>query len=552
MAKQLLSYLLLLLLIAPACKKVDDHAAMVNSQPWLADNFSSRRLNWVYPASLAVGDTAVLVGRLFPYQAGTTIEVGGIPVKIIDTMKIAPIYTSYQQQPQVDVIRFLITKDMGVGARRPVSVTANGVTIDGPPLNITYFQAGTARTDTTLWADPLVNWVPDNVNQLSQNNSLLVRSIHSDGDGNIWFDNPYGIYEVANAQVKKVLKPGDALTDAGNTAFKLLTVLGSAVSYDGNTLYFSAETSENNADTVANYIFRICKMDVNTRQLSTISRTLVLKQQSATVESGLHYEGPVAQVKIVARNLSTDINGSLYFTNYYSPASNQYDRPYWHDNVITGAMGFDLIQQSCYNYVCKLDVGGRITGIISAQSNYVLPGSPVFLGYFFNDFAGQYLYGYTNPDFNNYRLGQFDIVEGGMVSEQKNGFQQSGFVFQSFETDKRYKLTGNIGIPTPDPTTFLNNLICLNDGTMLGVNYSLTVYDFTNHSAYCYAGTETGSDPTGSAPPAQNQHTGLAKWVDFSDASLIGQDKSGVVYYCRGASDYTNGVTFYKLYPKKR
>ncbi|MEC5142050.1 hypothetical protein [Chitinophaga sp. 212800010-3] len=551
MMKHLLSYILLLLLLAPACRKVDDHTALVDNQPWLANNFSSRRLNWSYPGTLAVGDTATFVGRLFPYRPGTEIKIGGVSVKIIDTMKIAPIYTTYNKQPEADVIRFQITKDMGVGAHRPVTVTANGITIDGPPLNITYFQAGNARTDTTLWVDSLVNWIPENVAALSQKNFTLVRSIHSDGAGNIWFDNPYGVYEMTSAQVKKVIKPDDAITDDSNIAFKIKTILGSTISYDGNSLYFSAETSENSTDTANNYIFRLCRMDVNTKKVNTVSRTLVLKQLSSVAESGLHYEGTVAQVKIVARNLATDINNNLYFTNYYAPATNSSSHLYWHNNVISGAMGFDIIQSSCYNYVCKLDAGNRITGIISAQSDYLTPGAPVFLGYFFTDFTGQYLYGYTLPDFINFRLGQFDIEEGVMVSEHKNGYAQKSFVFQSFETDPKYKRTSNIGIPPLDPERYFNNMMCLNDGTMLGVNPSLTAYDFAHNSAYCYAGTETGASP-GAPAALQNKQTGLAKWVNFTGAGLIGQDKSGAVYFCRGMHDYTHGVTFYKLYSKKQ
>ncbi|WP_143306625.1 hypothetical protein [Chitinophaga vietnamensis] len=548
--KPLLSYILLLLLIAPACKKVDDHATMVSNQPWLADHLNSRRLNWSYPGSLAVGDTAIFVGRLFPYLPGTAIKIGGVPATIIDTMKVAAIYTTYNPQPEVDVVRFVITKDMGIGARRPVSLTANGITIDGPPLNITYFQAGNARTDTTLWVDSLVNWIPENVKLLSQKNFLQVRSVHSDGNGNIWFDNPYGIYKMANAQVKKVIQPGDAFTDDSNTAFSISTIMGSTISYDGDLLYFSAETSENNADTAASYIFRLCKMDLRTQKVNTISRTLVMKRNDVT-ESGLHYEGPVAQVKIVARNLTTDINHNLYFTNYYSPVSNAYSRRYWHNAIISGINGFDMFQSSCYNYVCKLDAGNRVTGIISAQSQYPTPGAPVFLGYFFVDFAGQYLYGYTNPDLNNYRLGQFDIEEIVMVNQIKNGHQQKTFVFQSFETDPNYKRTGNIGIPQPDPFYRFNSLLCLNDGTLLGANPSLTAYDLMHNSAYCYAGTEIAATVASSAPSAQNQRTGLAKWVNFSDAGLIGQDKSGAVYFCRGTKDYVHGVSFYKLYPKK-
>src|SRR6516225_6870814 len=108
------------ILLWSSCKKVDEHAVMVKAQPWFADHytqFSGTRIapvDWTYPKDVVVGDTVMLIGKLFPTLSGTSITVGGVPVTIQDTAKLTIVGTYYSKQDQIDAIRFVVTKDMGV------------------------------------------------------------------------------------------------------------------------------------------------------------------------------------------------------------------------------------------------------------------------------------------------------------------------------------------------------------------------------------------------------------------------------------------------------
>lgn len=179
---------------------------------------------------------------------------------------------------------------------------------------------------------------------------------------------------------------------------------------------------------------------------------------------------------------------------------------------------------------------------------YPSAGFVVSSGNYRPDPSGKFIYGYYTTNWLRYDMFQYDI-EADDRGTVYNTFGEN-FVFHSYESNPVYKKLAGTGFIT-DPYPFqLGPVMQLTDGSMLVLsNKSLANYDLVNKSEYCYAGTEAGLDAP--SPEEQHQQTGLAKWVDFTTVTLIGQDKTGAVYYCTGINDYTNGVTFYKLYPKK-
>ncbi|NIG55366.1 hypothetical protein [Chitinophaga sp. Cy-1792] len=534
-------------LLGSSCKKVDDHAAMVSAQPWLANNFSSNKFTWTYPSMVTVGDTVSLVGRLFPKEPGTTITVGGVPVTIVDTMKLAAVYTTYSSQPELDVVRFVVTKEMGLGTRRPVTVTAHGVTVTGPDLTIQYIKAGANRTDSTLWVDKLFTWLPANPADYTRNYDLMVNEVHVDGNGNVLFGNAHGIYQYAGGGVKELLKNGDQLND-GSGNFTLRNIVGATISFDGNTLYFSSAVVEPSADTVANYIFRLCTMDIASKKVTTLNRTLVTRSRAGTNESGVRLEGLLSKVKLAARNLEVALNGNLYFVNFYAPASTTDDQSYWYQTIIMGDNTAEPWSNNEF-YIGKSEAG-QVTMMASFQFGPNHPGPRIGSSQYFIDPNDKYLYAYTLSQNYNFQLAVIDANEGNMIKEVPGaGNPLSKFLLQSYEWDPKYKVTGIIGLVACDPTYLFHPNMQLTDGSVLTSSASLVNYDLLNGSAYCYAGTEKGME--GYPPAEQNQTLGLAKWIDFTNASLIGQDKTGAVYFCKGIGDYTNGVSIYKIYPKK-
>ncbi|PSL50310.1 hypothetical protein CLV51_1011654 [Chitinophaga niastensis] len=553
--------LVVLLFILPACRKVDDHKNLVEAQPWLADEYplggTYGQFEWKYPQVMVVGDTAILIGKLFAGKPGSEIRVGDVPVKLIDHIEVDPNkqYTNYGLPYEImDVVRFVVTKEMGLGASRPVTVTANGNTVSGPAVAVQEFAQSAGKTDTTLIVDQLAHWLPANAGAFSSNGYALVRSIHCDKTGNIWFDNQLGINQVTGGQVNNIFKAGDQLKDDQGAAITLKQVLGSAISFDGSTLFFSIENTEPSIDTAANYIFRLCKMDVATRNITTINRTLVKKGTVALSEDGSPYQGNVDHLKVVAMFLNTDVQNNLFYTNYYAPGDVANAHTDWETAISSGTINTEAYGKNLM-IICRLDITGRVKVLMSApyfydmKPSYTTPGEHVVSSIYLLDPSGRYVYGFANFADSRTLTLQYDIQQEAVVATVKSPYGL--FAFRSYDTIPATKYTGTLVLPV-DWGSFiyaLNNVMPQSDGSMLGIlGGSLYSFNIQTLGVYCYAGVENGNN----APaPGQNKLTGKAKWVDFSHAVLIGQDKTNAVYYCNGYADYTNGVDFYKLHPVK-
>ncbi|HVI45011.1 MAG TPA: hypothetical protein VM802_09075 [Chitinophaga sp.] len=538
-----------------SCSKVDNHATLVANQPWLADHYSLAGFpnnEWLYPSSLIVGDTAVLIGKLFTGEPGASVAIGGVPVKVVDKKKLDPNGNSDNHgypYPVIDLIRFVVTREMGVGTGRKVEVTANGNTIYGRPVAVREFAESSARTDTTLWVDRIGSWKPDNEDEYLRKGYALVRSVHNDRNGVVYFDNQLGVYKLEKAAVKNIIKPGDAFTDDKGAKFSIIQILGSTISFDGSTLYFSAENNENTADAVSNYIFRICKMDIATGGVTTINRTLVLKVRATNSEDGSPYTGMMDRLKIIAKHLNLDINNNLYFTNYYAPDNVSDDHSSWYAGISNGGATQESIPSSV-SLVDKMTADGKVTAVMASGFDYTTPGFKVALPIYFPDLMGRYLHGFSSVDYVTTFLQRYDPKENDVLASIPNN---NSFSFQSYEKNPAYRLNGTVRLGSVDINTIyylFQPLLIMSDGTVLHTEYSsLFAYDLTDMRAYCYAGTETGYI---GFPEEQNKETGKAKWVSFSEVDLIGQDKSNAVYYCKGYSPKTtpDGVIFYKLYSK--
>ncbi|NML36915.1 hypothetical protein HHL17_06865 [Chitinophaga sp. G-6-1-13] len=542
---------LLGILLWCGCKKVDDHAALVANQPWLSDSYTQQTgthlapVNWTYPTAWVVGDTAMLIGNLFPYSS--TITVGNVPIKIVDTAILTPNYTTYSSQPQIQAVRFVVTADMGIGSNRQVSVTANGVTIYGAPVSIRLVNAGSSRTDTTLWVDQIASWVPDNLNDYTTNKYNMVRSIHNDRSGNIYFDNQLSVQMLSNGITSTILKKNDVLRDDKGNDFTVKNVLGSTVSFSGQTLYFSLETNENTPDVAQSYVFRLCKMDIASKNITTLNRTLVNQQVTAN-ETQVPIQGDISHLKLVAMLLNIDYNDNLFFTNYYSPGKAGNNQSIWYRYVGGNAAGgWSGEPIGGYVLISKMDVSGQVRGLMSSSRSYPAPGIRIFSGNYLLDPDGKNLYGFNTTNYIAYDMIQYNLVddEQGVTINPR----QTAFNFQSFETDPAYKQTTPSGLLFINPyNRLLRSVIQLANGNTLQVsNRSLKSYDIANLAYYTYAGTEIGMNQD---IEQQVNLTGLAKWVDFSKATLIGQDKNGVLYFMRDGNTTTPPI-FYKLYPKK-
>lgn len=558
-----------------SCKKTDHFAQTVNGEPYIVTGEVSLYGSGLgyypgYKTAYLVGDTATFVGKFFLNSPGSRIQIGNDTPHILSYVQAVNSTDSvnqYTKQPDKwDVIRFLITQNMGIGSKIPVSITAGGVTIQAPSISIRQFQGIVRKTDTTLWVDSLTTWLPPDINYY--NNALLPyidNAFSISGDGVIGFSNLTGVYLLQNQQVSQLLATGRTLQENG-TSYTLNLILGSVLSFAGDTMTFSAEVKENTPDTATNYIFRLCKMNLASGTVTTINRTEVQKGTPTQNEFPVVFEGAIGSLHVVAVNLKTDANGSVYFLNQYPPANTSHDNDMWYGGAYGGGLRagqFESGDVYVSNNICRINSAGTLKSLFCQKApadpyynpQYAVPGYPVAMtSDWLVSLDGTTGYALDNENANfQYSLGFFDLTADAPL--MSTGFYPSGYRFFSYDTSS---VTGPGGATGFAPfiqayydgqNNYLNNFMILSDGDLLcesGGGFSMAAVNIQSQSAYCYAGSEAGLF---NQPDWQDKHTGPAKYVEFFFGyPLFGTDKLNNIYFTNGAQ--AAGLTFYKLYAK--
>ena len=547
-----------LCLLITACHKVNQYYALVDGQPWMYAT---------YPTTYYVGDTMTLVGKMFIGHGGV-LQVGAVQPSFLSVTSAPVGGTGPGDSTQS--ASFLITKEMGVGKNIPVSLTVNGITIQTPAITILQLSGVLGRTDTTLWVDQIVSWQPTNLADYQSLNIPLIVGSSVSSNGSIYFDNPWGIFSVIGGVVQPVLSAGSQLSDQ-NGPFTINKILGSAISFDGNTMAFSAAVSDN-ADTVNNYVFRLCTINIGSKSITTLNRTLEPLAAPAQAGTPGAFTGPVAQLNLVAAAIHTDVNGNWYFANIYEVPNPGNNMGSWYSNISDNPQnrqdGLEL------DNTCELGVDGNIRSIFSAAPLYAslpkvfkTPGYPtVYPGSTLVSPDGSTAYAPMSQDVSGFfYIGEYDLNKQVMLSAPSAG---ANFKFISYDTSSVTGATStfvpylnSVNFPNSFGVGEPNQLVALSNGYVLSNLGLSTLFAFNdlNQTFYCYAGTEQGI--LDGAPAVQNQTVGAAKYVNFAlngnFTYFNGVDAQGTVYYYTApGSSYGSPVlggpiTFYKLYSKK-
>lgn len=545
-----------LLLVFTACRKVDQNIQAVEERPWLVTDEVSLRwrdaVKYDYPLSMVTGDTVMLLGNFFPGKPGSVIRVGNVAIVPVETGSTPwLIRTPWDRTDSVtkrlDMVRFVVTKEMGLGTRIPVTVTANGYTFEGPVVSIRQLSQGLSRTDTTLWVDKVGSYVPADLSGYRQFFNLMVNDPSVSGAGHVYFNNKDGLYKLADGVVTTLFKNKQKLT-AGKETFEIAQINSSAVSFDEEALYFSAAVKEDTPDTTANYICRFLKMDITSGAITSLNRTLV-KKEGSQKELISGFQGNVSSLKLVAGHLKATPSGQLFFINIYKPEVPA-TASYWYDDYILNN-NFDLkgYGAEVINNLCTMDASLQVRSVAS-QMESAAPGAPGFSAfqttcYFPSTDGANALF--CDKAYFGYSVGLLNLREQELVGSTTDQWMK--YLFKSYDTVKATNY--------PEKEIFFGigeinngNYMLLPDNNVLTqFNSSLISINLEEKSMYCYAGMEAGAN---GYPPQQNQETGKSKYVNFnSSIRFAGVDRQGAIYYYQYKGDYNNGVTFYKLYPKK-
>lgn len=296
-----LKYFMILLLLA-GCKKADQQYETLYRQPEVL----------AYNDIYGVGDTLVMQGRLNP-EFGLTIKIGDqANVDILEKEKIEyAINGNQRNKTTIDRIKIIITAQMGIGPNRPVAITSSGNTIAGKSIEI--YEGG----NMGYLASPLKFTYLHTL--VGGSKILHCRS----GSGRIYLWSQLlparsVIRLNTDGTLTTILSPANYVDSYGN--FTITTFNGGGVDPQERYLYFSAITTDNSPGNAANEIYRFCKVDLGTGQLTTLNRSLYPKTASQRTLTNLTpFEGNFAQVKLFnATGIYPDSTGNVYVNlGYY-------------------------------------------------------------------------------------------------------------------------------------------------------------------------------------------------------------------------------------------
>lgn len=277
--------LLLAAALTGACKKTDRAFEQLQNIPEL-----ELTNEYIYKGSYVVGDTMVMYGRLNPAKTDFRVRIGNGTAPLLgwrhlphDSLKNAG--TLFPAG--LDEVKIKITASMGAGEKRPVWITSGGYNIEGLPVDISLTPLDTASFGYDLQVTPYY-FLPDQ-------NARLFYCVN--GKGTIYLYENGAIKVIRNRRSVTLL---NSYSDQFGS-FTITKMYAGGVDFHERYLYFSALAEESSPDAATNYIFRFCRYDLESGQLTTLNRTLVPRAREAqTLQSLQPFAGQVGQVKMQA------------------------------------------------------------------------------------------------------------------------------------------------------------------------------------------------------------------------------------------------------------
>lgn len=280
----------LLSVVLFACNKTNRFYDQLVATPELATESSA-----MYKTAYKVGDTMMIYGRL---KGSLQVQIGNAAPLQAEAQPTLVILAS-NGRITYDCIKVLITKEMGIGSNRPVTITGGGITLYCPAIEI-YENSDIALTDS-LKVVPYAAFPAG-----------AVLFYCRDGRGSIYMYDNNNLVLLRNGQRETLLS---AYADQQGS-FSVTKMFSGGVDRANKFLYFSALTEDSRPDNVGHLIFRLCRVDLLSKQFTTLNRTLVPKRADLISEATyLPWEGNIAQVKIIAaREIAPAEDGNVFMT----------------------------------------------------------------------------------------------------------------------------------------------------------------------------------------------------------------------------------------------
>lgn len=286
--------LIVVMLALGACNKAENYYYKLHDQPEVRLNY-----NTVY----GVGDTMTLIGRLNP-EKNLQIHIGDADARIISSKKVRPTDNlgTIDTVTRVDEVKFIITKEMGIGPNRKIQVvSANNVT-NWPSIEI---------IEST--ADGILKKQLQLVKHLDYPAAAIpVFCQNGKGDIFLW-KMDHSVLKIAKDGTLTNILTSSTLKDEIGT-FTITQFNAAGIDPQEQNLYFSAITIDGAADNAGNQIYRLCRYNLPNAQLTTLNRTVYSSTSTMRTRDAYQpFQGEIGSVKLLTcREIVPDSKGTVY------------------------------------------------------------------------------------------------------------------------------------------------------------------------------------------------------------------------------------------------
>lgn len=336
-ARTVFALMTLVLLGIAACKKTDHYYGQLADTPEIYTRLGldySRLSNGI-TRQYHTGDTLKINGRFNAKVADVTVHIGGVTAPVIgisrqDSVTQADKVAYYRT---VETISVVLADSMGTG-RLPLEVHCRGFAIDGPLLYLLPKGSLPPITDTLVWKQLLNFKTYSNVTS----DPAMIDSFFANpvfypsfsGTGNVFFSQKSKIQLLRpDGSIEPVIDLKGASDAKGE--FGIVKMYNGAVDQQERYLYFSALTTDQYktpgtpgtaTDADSNWIFRYCRLNLQTGELQVINRTLFPFYKSkvdamgtaAQLQTLFTGEGPASEVNMMPfAKVWADNAGDVYF-----------------------------------------------------------------------------------------------------------------------------------------------------------------------------------------------------------------------------------------------
>ncbi|MEC5144172.1 hypothetical protein UNH65_10880 [Chitinophaga sp. 180180018-2] len=330
-------FIITVLLSGAGCRKADKYYNELVAVPEIYTSLGLDYSRFGNGASRQyhVGDTLLINGRFGADSSQLSVTIGGVKAIVASVGKKDSITNSnnVSYYNTIETIRVPLTEAMGQGG---LSVQANcrGFVLNGPVLFLVPKGSLPAISGPLVWKQLLTFQAFGNVAaSAALTDSFLANPVFypsCSGTGNVFFSK--------KSKIQLLHKDGsvEPFTDLQNLKdnygdFSIVKMYNGAVDQQEHFLYFSALTADryktpgtpgSGADADSNIIFRYCKLDLQSKQLVVVNRTLVPSFINKVttlgnilqIQSLFTAEGPVSQVNLLPFTKAwADNDGNLYF-----------------------------------------------------------------------------------------------------------------------------------------------------------------------------------------------------------------------------------------------